>query len=264
VNNNPAIQAGDIIRLRERLWRVDRLYRSEVQATAIDSYETQQRRFYMPLERIEKYAQVLPSENQIGDPANQSLYLQAEKLYMLHGSSPFVSLQRSSIIPTNYQLVPVVMALRELRVRMLIADDVGLGKTIEAGLILSELIYRHLIRKILIITPASLREQWQEAMEDHFRLNFKIISSMHRRYLERELPAGMSPWDYYNNLITSIDYAKQLKNRNEILNYNWDMVVIDEAHLCAMPHNSKGNSSTMQRWEFLSKILDTMTVSAAC
>jgi ERCC4-related helicase len=254
VNNNPAIQAGDIIRLRERLWRVDRLYRSEVQATAIDSYETQQRRFYMPLERIEKYAQVLPSENQIGDPANQSLYLQAEKLYMLHGSSPFVSLQRSSIIPTNYQLVPVVMSLRELRVRMLIADDVGLGKTIEAGLILSELIYRHLIRKILIITPASLREQWQEAMEDHFRLNFKIISSMHRRYLERELPAGMSPWDYYNNLITSIDYAKQLKNRNEILNYNWDMVVIDEAHLCAMPHNSKGNSSTMQRWEFLSKI----------
>jgi len=166
-----------------------------------------------------------------------------------------MSMQTSSIIPTNFQLVPVIMALNIPRIRMLVADDVGLGKTIEAGMIINELISRQRAYKILIICPANLREQWQEALSLQFKQDFRIISSIDKKYLEKELPIGASPWDYFNRLITSIDYIKMKAHRNEALNYEWDLVVIDEAHLCAKPHTDYyHHSSTMLRWELLQRI----------
>jgi len=104
-----------------------------------------------------------------------------------------MSLQVSRVVPSNFQLVPVTMALNTPRVCLLIADDVGLGKTIEAGLIINELIARHMVRKILVICPANLREQWQETLINFFNQEFLIISSLHKRYLEKELPLGLFP-----------------------------------------------------------------------
>jgi hypothetical protein len=166
------------------------------------------------------------------------LLLAAFRLALIHGAAPLVSLQRSRVIPKDYQIVQVVMALRQPRVRMLIADDVGLGKTIEAGLIVTELLARGLANRLLVICPANLREQWQEALDYFFHLDARIISSRHIREMERELPAGANPWAHCRALITSVDFAKQPALKGQILEQRWDIVIVDEAHAAAKPHLS--------------------------
>ena len=247
-------KTGQIVEIRKRLWRIDSIYKNELTATSIDSINNFQKRFYAPIEDIKLADTKLPSFDKIGELSKQKLLINAYRISLIHGSSPLLSLQRSTVIPVNFQLVPVVMALNSPRVRLLIADDVGLGKTIEAGLIINELIARQLVRRILIICPANLREQWQEALSTFFKLDFEIISSLHRKYLEKSLPIGLSPWEYFPKLITSVDYAKTKVNKNEILNHDWDLILIDEAHLCARPHLSTTYSTTMQRWELLKAI----------
>ena len=132
-------------------------------------------------------------EHLSGDLAVQKLLLNAYRFELIHGSAPFLGLHRSSVVPYNYQMVPLVMALEKQHCRMLLADDVGLGKTIEAGLIISELIQRGKIRKILILVPASLKDQWKESLDYFFHLDSRIISSFSRKEFERELPAGADP-----------------------------------------------------------------------
>jgi hypothetical protein len=151
---------GSVIRNRSRLWRVDAHEGDILVATPIDGGESEQFRFYVPFEDIQP-SQLEPLSPQIvGHPGAQDLLLRAFRLSLLHGTAPLLSLQRSRVIPKDYQLAPVVVALEMPRVRTLIADDVGLGKTIEAGLIVTELLARQMAARLLVIVPANLREQW--------------------------------------------------------------------------------------------------------
>jgi SNF2 family DNA or RNA helicase len=162
------IQPGSVVQNRNRLWRVDAMDGNVVTATPLDGNTGDRHRFYTPVENITEGSLKPPDPEKIGNPEFQRLLNRAYRLSMLHGTAPLVSLQRSRVIPTEYQLTPVVMALDMPRVRMLLADDVGLGKTIEAGLITSELMARNKADRILIITPANLREQWREAFNYFF------------------------------------------------------------------------------------------------
>jgi hypothetical protein len=150
---------------------------------------------------------------------------------------------RSGIDIEDYQLDPVVRAIQMPRVSLLIADDVGLGKTIEAGMVALELIIRHRARKILIVCPASLQIQWQEQMRDKFGLDFRVVDSELMRIL-RKRGIHINPWNHFPRLITSIDFLKRerpLRLFREILpgpdepSYprKFDLLVVDEAHNCA-------------------------------
>lgn len=241
---------GTVVTNRNRLWRVDAQAGDVLVATSIDGGETEQQRFYLPLENVQPGHLELPDADRVGFPATQDLLLRAYRLSLLHGTAPLLSLQRSRVIPKDYQLVPVVMALEMPRVRMLLADDVGLGKTIEAGLILTELMARQMASRILVVVPANLREQWREALDSFFHIPARIISTRHRREMERELPLGANPWAYYRCLIASTDYAKQPAIKNQILEQQWDVVVVDEAHQVAKPHQSGPDHRVrMDRWE---------------
>ena len=241
---------GTIITNRHRLWRVDGQQGDVLTATSIDGGEAEQVKFYLPFEDVRPGRLDPPSPDIVGHPAAQDLLLRAYRLSLLHGTAPLLSLQRSRVIPKDFQLIPVVMALETPRVRMLIADDVGLGKTIEAGLIITELLARQMAARLLVIVPANLREQWQEALDYFFHIPARIISTRHRREMERELPAGANPWEHYRFLITSVDYAKQPSIKNQILEQRWDIVVIDEAHQVAKPHQSGPDQRVrMDRWE---------------
>jgi hypothetical protein len=149
---------GSVIRNRSRLWRVDAQQGDVLVATAIDGGEAEQVKFYVPFEDTPPGRLEPPSSDIVGHTSAQDLLLRAYRLSLLHGTAPLISLQRSRVIPKDYQLVPVVMALEVPRVRMLIADDVGLGKTIEAGLIVTELLARQMATRLLVIVPANLRE----------------------------------------------------------------------------------------------------------
>ncbi|MGC9523274.1 MAG: DEAD/DEAH box helicase, partial [Anaerolineae bacterium] len=242
---------GSVISARNRLWRVDdQLAEDVLRASTIDGGEVQQVTFYVPFEDIRPGELAPPSPEHVGTIQAQDLLLRAYRLSLLHGTAPLLSLQRSRVIPKDYQLVPVVMSLEMPRVRMLLADDVGLGKTIEAGLIATELLARQRATRMLVIVPASLREQWREALDYFFHIEARIISTRHRREMEQRLPAGANPWAYYPCLITSVDYAKQAAIKNQILEQDWDIVIVDEAHQVAKPHQSGPDQSvSMDRWE---------------
>ena len=119
--------------------------------------------------------------------------------------SPF----RSGIDIEDYQLDPVVRAIQMPRVNLLVADDVGLGKTIETGLVILELLIRQRARKVLIICPASLQIQWRDQMRDKFGLDFRIIDSDFLKHLRRSRGLHANPWTHFPRLIASIDFLKR-------------------------------------------------------
>lgn len=152
---------------------------------------------------------------------------------MVHGSAPLLGLQRSRAIPTPYQLVPLLLAVGRERVRLLIADDVGVGKTIEIESVVSELLARSLVHRAMFVVPANLREQTCEALAHFFHIDATTVSWHRLRALERNLMPGQSVWEAHPFVIVSIDYAKKYPGR--IRDAKWDLLVFDEAHLCARP-----------------------------
>lgn len=245
------IHIGQIIRLRNRLWRVDEYHEHEITASPIDSGLQVRKRFLTSIENIKPANLDAIRPDLSGDYALQQLLLRAYRFELLHGSAPFLSLQRSAIVPYNYQLVPLVMALEKARTRMLIADDVGLGKTIEAGLIISELMQRGRIRRVLYLTPANLKEQWQDSLRYFFHIDPVIISSFTRKEFEKKLPAGANPWQYFPHCIASVDYAKSPNILHLIQEQSWDLLLVDEVHLCARPHLGTGSEKQKRRYELI-------------
>ncbi len=151
---------------------------------------------------------------------------------------------RSGIDLEDYQLDPVARAIRMPRANLLIADDVGLGKTIEAGLVAQELIIRHRARRILVVCPAALQVQWHDQMRDKFGLEFRIVDSELMRMLRRERGLHVNPWTHFPRLITSIDFLKRerpMRLFSEILPAEgesvyprkFDLLILDEAHNAA-------------------------------
>jgi hypothetical protein len=151
-------------------------------------------------------------------------------------SSPF----HGAVEVDDYQLVPLLKALRMPRVSLLIADDVGLGKTIEAGLVLSELLIRRRINRILILTPASLRIQWRDEMWSKFALPFDVIDAQSTLKLKRTLGIDANPWRCCSRIIASYHYLRQPDVRDQFISacgmpegspqLPWDLLVVDEVH----------------------------------
>lgn len=242
---------GSIVSNRGRLWRVDQHDGMVLTVSSVDGAAPDIHKFYLPVERVRLAQLEPPNADIVGSPSQQDLLLRAYRLNLLHGTAPFLSLQRSRVVPHRYQLVPVVMALETGKVRLLLADDVGLGKTIEAGLVVTELLARRRARRVLVVCPANLREQWRGALDYFFHIDTRIISSRHRGSMEREVPVGTNPWEYFPYLIVSVDYAKMSPVREEVLEQKWDIVIIDEAHNVAKPHQiGPDDKPDMARWLF--------------
>ena len=164
-------------------------------------------------------------------------------------------------------MVPLVLALERPDCRMLIGDDVGLGKTIEAGLIISELIQRGKVKRVLFLTPANLKQQWEEALDYFFHIKATIIDSFTRKEFEKDLPAGANPWQYFQFVIASLDYAKTPDIKQQISEQSWDLILVDEIHLCACPHSNAKSTKQQKRYELVrdlsSKITNILLLTAA-
>jgi len=133
-----------------------------------------------------------------------------------------------------YQLAPVLRVLAKPRPSLLVADDVGLGKTIEAGLILLELMARGRAKRVLIVAPPGLLDQWQGELEERFGLEFVLLDNAAGvARAQTELPAGVNPWDALPRVLTSIDFLKRETVRRRALRKRWDLVIVDEAHALA-------------------------------
>ena len=146
---------------------------------------------------------------------------------------------RSGVSIESYQLDPLVRAIDMARVNLLIADDVGLGKTIEAGLVIQELLIRHRARTVLVVCPSSLQLKWQAEMQEKFGLEFRVVDTEYLHRLRREQGINANPWTSFPRLITSMDWMKSgegLRLIKDVLPPSityprkFDILVVDEAH----------------------------------
>lgn len=169
---------------------------------------------------------------------------------------------RSGVSIEDFQLDPLVRSIDMARVNLLIADDVGLGKTIEAGLVVQEMLLRHRARTVLIICPASLQEKWRLEMLEKFGLDFRIVDTGYIKQLRRERGIHANPWTSHPRLIASMDWAKSgegLRAMRDVLPAHtsyprkFDMLVVDEAHNVA-PAAGANYALESQRTRFIRTI----------
>ncbi|MBW1675431.1 MAG: DUF3883 domain-containing protein [Deltaproteobacteria bacterium] len=162
-----------------------------------------------------------------GDPKKFRLGIEALRLALAYEYDPYFSLSIARVDPLPHQLEAVYDYFMTLsRIRFLLADDPGAGKTIMAGLLLKELKIRGLVKRTLIVSPANLCFQWQREMKDKFHENFDIMRGEILR-----ATYGSNPWQEKNQVITSISWVSRIEDANEsLLRSHWDLIIVDEAH----------------------------------
>lgn len=194
---------------------------------------------YLPLgfeEEKPKAAEFpLPAVEDIGDISTARMLHDAARLSFRNGAGPFRSLAKLSFRPRSYQMVPLIMALRLDLVRLLVADDVGVGKTVEALLIVQELLLRRRIQRFAVVCLPHLCEQWQEEIKNKLELDAVIIRSNTQARLDRQIQGDTSVFDYYPYQIISVDYIKAESRRDIFIQQCPELVIVDEAHSCAKP-----------------------------
>ncbi len=233
-----AIAVGSLVTARGREWVV--LPDSEPAADLLvlrplGGSDDEITGIYLPLEPVEPAEFALPDPTRdLGSHDDGRLLRDAVRLGFRAGAGPFRCLARIAVEPRPYQLVPLLMALRQDPVRLLIADDVGIGKTVEALLIARELLDRGEVRRLAVLCPPHLAEQWQRAMRQQFHLDAALVLPGTARRLERGLAPGESLFERYPHVVISMDWIKSERRRHEFLRVCPELVIVDEAHTCTV------------------------------
>ena len=173
-----------------------------------------------------------PSEADLGDFTQASLLRTALRIGFTSSAGPFRSLAAIAVEPRPYQLVPLLMALKQDTVRLAICDDVGIGKTIESGLIAAELLAQGSATGLAVLCSPALAEQWREELRTKFGINAELILPSTVTRLERALPYGASLFAEHRTVIISTDFIKAPRHRDDFVRHAPDLVIVDEAHAC--------------------------------
>jgi superfamily II DNA or RNA helicase len=178
---------------------------------------------------------------------NWLVYHQAFLLEQALGVDALLAVQPGRLRLEPYQLVPVLRAIRMSRPRLLLADGVGLGKTVQAGLVLTELIARRIAHRVLIVSPAGpLLEQWKMEMAERFGLRLDVIDRTRLEEIRKATELGSNPFDHIPLGLVSVDFLKQERILDQLERSSYDVVVIDEAHHC-MDLGTTGEREDSQR-----------------
>ena len=258
-------EQGNLVRVRDRYWVVESVRQSSrlpdplssngltrhhlVKLVPIDDkgspaplsvfWETE------PGTEVRPQAELPDPHDGVDEADTFAAFLDAARWGAIASADPraFQSPFRAGIDIEDYQLLPLVEALRMPRVSLLIADDVGLGKTVEAGLIAQELVLRNQAQKILVVCPPSLCQKWQREMSAQFGLGFRVVDTDYVHELRRERGVGVNPFRSHPRLIVSMEWVKfesQMRWFDEFLPPDpntypraFDLLIVDEAHRIA-------------------------------
>ncbi|MCX4701233.1 DEAD/DEAH box helicase [Streptomyces sp. NBC_01373] len=201
-----------------------------------------------------------PSAADLGDQRAAGLLRTALRIGFRSGAGPFRSLASIAVEPRAYQLVPLLMALRQRTVRLLISDDVGIGKTVEAGLIAKELLAQGEATRLAVLCSPALAEQWQGELREKFGIDAELVLASTVSRLERGLELGQSLFDKHQFTIISTDFIKSTRHREDFVRHCPDLVIVDEAHSCVAADDatqggtSSSSNSHQLRYELLRRV----------
>ena len=253
--DRPSYAVGSLVRVRGREWVVlpdsapDFLLLRPLGGGSDDTTGV-----HTALEPVEHATYPLPSADDLGDAASAGLLRTALRLGFRSGAGPFRSLAGIAVEPRAYQLVPLMMALRQDVVRLLIADDVGIGKTIEAGLIAAELLAQGEARRLAVLCSPALAEQWQRELGEKFGIDAELVLTSTVRGLERGLMLDESLFDRHPFVVVSTDFIKSDRRRHEFVNHCPDLVIVDEAHTAVADDSVAGSRQRHQRHQLLTHL----------
>ena len=234
--NGLAYAPGALVSARGREWVVLGGSSAEtLRVRPITGSDEDRTLIHLPLE-VEPVREAqfpLPGAHQLGGHDSALLLRDALLLSLRRGAGPFRSIGHISVEPRAYQLVPLLMALKLDPVRLLIADDVGVGKTIEALLIARELLDRGDIERTAVLCPPHLVDQWITELEVHFHVRAAAVTARSARRLERGVPPGESIFSVHPHTVVSLDYVKTRERRDSFIQACPEFVIVDEAHTCA-------------------------------
>ncbi|MEU4108039.1 helicase-related protein [Streptomyces sp. NPDC027717] len=198
-----------------------------------------------------------PTPSDLGDQHTAGLLRTALRLGFRAGAGPFRSLASIAVDPRPYQLVPLMMALRQDTVRLLIADDVGIGKTVESGLIAAELLAQGDARGLVVLCSPALAEQWRAELHGKFGIDARLVLPATIGRLERETPYGQSVFRRDGAYVVSTDFIKSPRHREDFLRNCPDLVIVDEAHTCVADSTAQVSARTsQQRYGLLRTLAD--------
>jgi SNF2 family DNA or RNA helicase len=230
--NNMNISVGDKVRVGDQVGEVIKIeqYGEAIQYRIY--FDDGVRSIFSPPTKIEKVSSPieLVKSMQFDEPYRFNLLTEATRLSLAYEYDHLLSLSSTRTFLEPYQVEAVYKVLSAFKRRFLIADDVGLGKTIETGMIMKELIARGRGKRILVVVPAALQLQWKQEMYERFDENFVIYNSQTINAFREAIPKDMNVWETNHKIITSIDYAKQDNVLAEIRRAKWNIMVFDEAH----------------------------------
>lgn len=253
------------VRCRNQVWEVGKIIDHEDGTWTVRLYPVnggKPQSFLYPHSPIEPVGSAIDhlEEGRIDHIDHYRLLTSATRLSLVYEYDKLLSISNSKMIPEQYQLLAVKKVMESLRQRYLIADDVGLGKTIEAGLIMQELTSRQRGNRVLIVVPASLQDQWKKEMQRHFLRIFYIYNSRKMEGIQELVDENLNPWLAKNSIITSIDWVKpqykgsgaSRRNINKVFDQlmniekRWDLVVIDEAQYASTDSNRADLAKALQ------------------
>ena len=187
------------------------------------------------------------------DASKFKLALEAIRIRLAYEYDPHFAVSVSQVDAVPHQIEAIYHhLLKKPKIRFLLADDAGAGKTIMAGLLLKELKYRGMVERVLIVTPAYLTDQWRRELYEKFGEEFEVVD---RPFLKDFY--GRSAWEKHNQIITSMDFAKRDEILDSLKDARWDLVIVDEAHKMAAYRYGKKLKKTMRRW--LGEVLSERT-----
>ncbi len=245
----PEFYPGSLVSARGREWIVLPESTAEtLRLRPLGGGEKDESLIFLSLERqpVQPATFPWPQVEQARNHAASQLLMDALQLKLRNGAGPFRCFGNIAVEPRAYQLVPLLMAMKLSTVRLLIADDVGIGKTIEGALIARELLDRGEIQRLTVLCPPHLCEQWQRELAERFHIQSVIVRSASAARLERDLPPGTSVFDAHPFTVVSLDYIKSERRREAFQRFCPEFVIVDEAHTC-----TQGGQARQQRYQLL-------------
>ncbi len=197
-----------------------------------------------------------PTVDDRGDAGRARLLRDALRLSFSASGGPFRSFARLAVTPRNYQLVPLMMSANQDVTRLLIADGVGIGKTVEAGLIAAELLATGETQRLAVLCSPQLAPQWQSELRHKFGIDAKLLLPSTVNRLMRSVPFGSNLYQHHPHLVISTDFIKQKTRRDEFALHCPELVIVDEAHTCVAAAGVGTSSQAHLRYALLRKLAD--------